>query len=44
VHRFNQRAAALLSDLLAVFGRLAADVSLDRVQRTDPLQRFEGKR
>jgi hypothetical protein len=44
VHRLDQRAAALLAGLLALLRRLAADVSLDRVKRADPLQRFEGKR
>jgi hypothetical protein len=43
VHRLDQWAAVLLADLLAVFGRVATDIGLDRIQRADPLQRFVGE-
>jgi hypothetical protein len=43
VHRLDQRAAVSLADLLAVFGRVATDIGLDRIQRADPLQRFVGE-
>ena len=44
MHRLDQRTAALLADLLALLRGLAADIGLDRIKRTDPLQGFMGKR
>ncbi len=44
VHGLDQGTALLLTLLPAVVGRLAADVGLDRIQRADPLQSFQGKR
>jgi hypothetical protein len=44
VHGLDQRTAVLLTDLLALLRGLAANISLDRIQRSNPLQGFMGKR
>jgi hypothetical protein len=44
VHGLDQRTAAFLADLLALLRGLSSDISLDCIQRTDPLQGFLGKR
>src|SRR6185437_15478077 len=41
---FDQRAAALLADGMALFGRTAADVALDPVEIGDAHQRLGGNR
>ena len=44
MHRLDQGAGAELADLLALLRGLAANIGLDRIQCTDPLQGFMGKR
>ena len=41
---FDQRAAALLADALALVGRQAVDLALDGEQRIDASDRFDGDR